>query len=51
MTWNPITVDMESPLEEAARIMERRIRHLPVTDEEGRLVGIVSMRDIEAALL
>jgi CBS domain-containing protein len=52
MTRNPITVNTESPLEEAARIMERRrIRHLPVTDEEGRLVGIISMRDVEAALL
>ncbi|MEB2837268.1 MAG: CBS domain-containing protein [Desulfurococcales archaeon] len=52
MTPNPITIDVDSPVEDAVRLMERkRIRHLPVVDREGRLVGIVSLRDIEAALL
>ena len=48
MTTDLATVDRHTDLAEAARIMgERRIRHLPVVDN-GRLVGIVSMRDLIA---
>jgi CBS domain-containing protein len=30
----------------ASRMIEHGIRHIPVVDETGRLVGIVSMRDV-----
>jgi CBS domain-containing protein len=29
-----------------SRMTERRIRHLPVLDEDGRLVGVVSIGDL-----
>lgn len=46
MTKNPITVDPTTPVYEAANLMKRRhIRRLPVV-EEGKLVGIISDRDI-----
>jgi len=44
MTESVVTIDPETTLEEAARMMfERNFRHLPVT-KEGRLLGIVSLR-------
>jgi CBS domain-containing protein len=46
MTTEVFTVPPDMPLHEAAREMAARwIRHLPV-EENGRLVGIVSMRDV-----
>jgi CBS domain-containing protein len=46
MTQDPITATTETELEEAARTMlEQGFRHLPVL-EEGRAVGIVSIRDV-----
>ena len=46
MTAEVFTVGPDMPLRDAAREMAARwIRHLPVEDD-GRLVGIVSMRDI-----
>jgi CBS-domain-containing membrane protein len=36
-------------VEEAGRLMrDQRIRHLPVCDEAGKLLGIVSIGDINA---
>ena len=47
MTKNPITVDITATVDEAAKLMKRRgVRRLPVLDEDGKLVGIVSDRDI-----
>jgi CBS domain-containing protein len=47
MTTDVYTVRSEMPLHEAAREMAARwIRHLPVVDEDGRLLGVVSMRDV-----
>lgn len=44
-----VTVTPETTMPEAVRMMrERRIRHLPVVDD-GRLVGIVSDRDLKLA--
>ena len=52
MTANPVTIDPEAPLETAAATMrERGLRHLPVVDDLGRLVGIVTDRDLRSAAL
>jgi acetoin utilization protein AcuB len=46
MTKNPITVDSETPIAEAKRIMkDNNIRRLPVV-ERGKLVGMVTERMI-----
>jgi CBS domain-containing protein len=46
MTAAPKTVEPSSSLDEARDLMDRsHIRHLPVT-EGGRLVGMLSMRDL-----
>ena len=44
MTASVITIDPDTPIDEAAKMMfERNFRHLPVT-KDGRLLGIVSLR-------
>jgi CBS domain-containing protein len=46
MTEDVATVDLEKPLEECLRLMTKlRCRHLPVVDEDGDLIGIVSIGD------
>ena len=46
MSATPTTVSSDTTLEEARDVMDRNhIRHLPVTDG-GRLVGMLSMRDL-----
>jgi CBS domain-containing protein len=51
MTRRPRTVAPDSELDEALRIMvEGHFRHLPVM-EEGRLVGMLSMRDVSRVSL
>jgi CBS domain-containing protein len=46
MTPDPVVVDLGMPVEDAMAMMtERRFRHLPVT-EDGRVVGMVSIRDL-----
>jgi CBS domain-containing protein len=46
MTAQVFTVTPDMPLQDAAREMASRwIRHLPVV-EDGRLLGVVSMRDV-----
>lgn len=46
MTKNPITVEPTTPVNDAAKLMkQRKIRRLPVV-EKGRLVGIISDRDV-----
>ncbi|HXJ82832.1 MAG TPA: CBS domain-containing protein [Candidatus Methylomirabilis sp.] len=50
MTCSPLTVDLETSLREAAGLMKQRgIRHLPVVDRAGRLMGILTDRDIRHA--
>jgi len=51
MTPDPYVVFEEQPLLEAMEIMrEHDIRQLPVVDDAGRLVGIVTDRDLRQAL-
>ncbi|MFF7645106.1 CBS domain-containing protein [Streptomyces canus] len=47
MSEPPITVHADNTIVEAARTMAKnRVERLPVLDEEGRLVGIVTRRDL-----
>lgn len=47
MTTRLITVNASEPLKEARAEMELGVvRHLPVIDDRGRLVGVVSDRDL-----
>ncbi len=47
MTPDPITVSPTTPVKEIAQIMlDRRIRCLPVVDEEGMVLGVVDEEDL-----
>lgn len=47
MTATPITVMPSTPIEEAANLLLRRkIRRLPVCDETGKLVGIITRSNV-----
>ena len=49
MTTEVVCCWPETTLEEAAGVMKnRRIRHLPVLDRDGRLLGLVSIGDLNA---
>ncbi len=52
MTASVVSVSTETPVREAVRLMvKHRFGRLPVTDEDGRLLGIVSRTDLLAGLL
>jgi acetoin utilization protein AcuB len=47
MTPNPITIEPDTPFTDAFRILrENKIRHLPVVDKKGTLLGIVAQTDL-----
>jgi CBS domain-containing protein len=47
MTLDPIVVSVDAVLEEAERLMrERNVSGLPVVDEHGGLVGVISRTDV-----
>jgi acetoin utilization protein AcuB len=47
MSTNPVTIPANLPITEALRVMRQSdVRRLPVLDENGRLVGIVSEKDL-----
>jgi len=46
MTIDPIVVAVDAPIEEAERlILDRRVSGLPVIDQDGALLGVVSQTD------
>ncbi len=52
MTKNPITITRDTTVEEAARLMvDQDLSCLPVVDEGGKLIGIVSKSDMFRILL
>jgi len=53
MTENPVTINENALVTEAMEKMRQLdIRHLPVVDSTGKLVGIISFRDVlDTALL
>jgi acetoin utilization protein AcuB len=47
MTPNPMTITPDTSFPDAFRtIREKKVRHLPVVDEKGKLVGIVARTDL-----
>lgn len=52
MSEKPITVEPDRALKEAARLMhEKEIRRLPVVDEQGQVIGILTRGDIVQAMV
>lgn len=52
MTRNPITIDPDAPVGTALAVMiERGVRHLPVVDDAGQLLGMLTDRDIRSAMM
>ncbi len=50
MTANPHSLRETDSLHDAWKIMtEKRIRHIPVTDDDGHLLGLVTQRGVLAA--
>jgi CBS domain-containing protein len=51
MTTDVVCCRLESSIEELrGSMMSRRIRHLPVVDGDGQLIGMVSIGDLNALL-
>src|SRR5512146_1134891 len=47
MTRNPVTITEDLNIDDALHVMrERRVRRLPVVDAAGKMVGIVSDKDL-----
>jgi acetoin utilization protein AcuB len=47
MTRNPVTITEDTSIDDALHLMrERKVRRLPILDKAGRLVGIVSDKDL-----
>ncbi|WP_026369782.1 CBS and ACT domain-containing protein [Kallotenue papyrolyticum] len=47
MTQTPVTATPDTSFNEALRLMrERRVRRLPIVERDGRVVGIVSEKDL-----
>lgn len=52
MTSPAVTVGPDAPVVEAARLMrDRRIKRLPVTNDTGHLIGIISRTDVLGVFL
>ena len=52
MRRRPITIDPDAPLGTALAVMaERGVRHLPVVTDDGRLIGMLTDRDVRSAVI
>ncbi|HJN49238.1 MAG: CBS domain-containing protein [Pseudomonadales bacterium] len=52
MTVDPITLGADGTLEDARNLMtQHRIRHIPIVDREGGLLGLITQRDLLAATI
>ena len=52
MTEDPFTIEPDAPLDRAIDVMRAKdLRHLPVVDQAGRLIGIIAERDLRRAAL
>jgi acetoin utilization protein AcuB len=52
MTEDPFTIEPDAPLDRARDVMRAKdLRHLPVVDPAGRLIGIIAERDLRRAAL
>lgn len=50
MSRSPMTIDPDAPIATAIAVMqEREVRHLPVVDDRGRLMGMITDRDLRSA--
>ena len=50
MSRNVVCVPPDTDLDEVSQLMtERRIRHVPVCDRDGNLLGMISIGDVNAA--
>ncbi len=48
MTKNPVTISEQARMEDAINIMDKnKIEKLPVVDKQGRIKGLITLRDIE----
>ena len=51
MTRDVVTIDKKANILDATdKMINRKIRHLPVVEHDNRLIGIVSDRDIRSAM-
>ena len=51
MSSNPISISSDKPLREAAQIMhDREVRRLPIVDNAGQVIGILTRGDIIRAM-
>lgn len=51
MSQNPVTIDADADISEAVALMSSRgIRHLVVVNKEGKIVGVISIRDVVKAV-
>jgi CBS domain-containing protein/RNA polymerase-binding transcription factor DksA len=51
MSADPVTIEPDAPAQAALdRMVEHGIRHLPVVDSLSRVVGVISIDDVRAAL-
>jgi len=47
MTRNPVTIRADETLQKAVELMDRnKVKRLPVTDDQGRLAGVLSRADL-----
>ncbi len=52
MSKKPLTAAPEEPVSKiASKMVEHWLRHIPVVDEQGKPLGVISIRDVLRAIL